>query len=111
MVFDDFTLQLARIYMGVDFGRADIFVPQHALDNAEVGTILEQMGGKGMAEGVGADDLGDSRFVRQFLHDVKHHDAREVRASVRTGKKVIFIARLHVNLHALWHIEFYLVNG
>ena len=48
MVFQDFLAQMAAVQMHVDFGGADVFVAEHGLDGAEVGSALEQMGGKGV---------------------------------------------------------------
>jgi len=43
---------LAR-HMGVNGGGGNIGVAQQHLDRAQIGTVVEQMGGKGMAQGVG----------------------------------------------------------
>jgi hypothetical protein len=36
--------------MRVDLRRGDVGVPQHLLDAPEVGTVLQEMAGKGMAK-------------------------------------------------------------
>ena len=43
------------IYVRVDFRSADIGVPQHFLNHAQIGTVRQQMAGKGMAQGVRMD--------------------------------------------------------
>ena len=55
MVLQDFLAQMAAVQMHVDFGGADVFVAEHGLDGAEVGTPFEQMGGEGVTEGVRTD--------------------------------------------------------
>jgi hypothetical protein len=42
------------VEVGVDFCGGDFFVSQHCLDGAEVGSTFQQVGGEGVAEGVGA---------------------------------------------------------
>lgn len=71
MVLQDFLAQMAAVQMHVDFGGADVFVAEHGLDGAEVGSALEQMGGKAVAEGVGADVLGDAGAAGVFLYEDK----------------------------------------
>jgi hypothetical protein len=45
--------------VGVDHGGFDVFVSEQFLDGADVVTVLEQVGGEGVAEGVATDALGD----------------------------------------------------
>ena len=71
MVLQDFLAQMAAVQMHVDFGGADVFVAEHGLDGAEVASALEQMGGKAVAEGVGADVLGDAGTAGVFLYEDK----------------------------------------
>ncbi len=47
------------IHVGVDLGGGDIGVAEEFLNDSEVGAILQEMGGKGMAEEVGVDVLID----------------------------------------------------
>jgi hypothetical protein len=42
--------EILLIYMGVDLGGADVHVPEHRLDEPEIGPPLQQMGGKGVAQ-------------------------------------------------------------
>ena len=74
MVYD-FRAQAMGIDVGVYLRGAYVFVAQHALDDAQVGTSLEQVGGEGVAQGVGADGFLDSCQLGQFFDDVKHRDA------------------------------------
>ena len=40
--------------VGVDLGGGDALVTQHLLHGAEVGTVLDELGGEAVAEGMGA---------------------------------------------------------
>ena len=46
--------------VGVDHGRADVFVTEQLLDGADVGPGFQQVGREGVAQGVGADGLWDA---------------------------------------------------
>jgi hypothetical protein len=48
--------------MGINHGRADIAMPEHLLDGPDVIIGLEQMAGKGMAEGVCRSTFGQPDF-------------------------------------------------
>ncbi len=41
------------VEVGVELGCAQGGVPEHFLDTAEVGAAFDQVGGKGVAQGVG----------------------------------------------------------
>lgn len=75
MVLYDFTAEHLAVYMGIDFRRGNALVAQHALDGSQVGTSFQQVGGKGVAEGVWTDVFGDAGFVGQFFNEVEYHDA------------------------------------
>jgi len=47
--------------MQVDHRRLQARVPEELLNDADVVACLQEMGGIGVAEGVGGDALGDSR--------------------------------------------------
>ena len=52
MMFQDFLTQMGRVNVSVDLRRRNGFMSQHRLDGTQVGTALEQMGGKTVAQGV-----------------------------------------------------------
>jgi len=52
--FDGFA-QVLVVEVRVDFGRDDVFVPQHLLHLPDRSAAFEQMRGERVAEGVGAD--------------------------------------------------------
>lgn len=52
--------------MGVDHGGFDVFVPEEFLYGSDVVVVLEEMGGEGVAEGVGCDAFADSGDLLGF---------------------------------------------
>ena len=46
--------------VGVDLGGGDVGVAEHFLDDAEVGAVIEEVGGEAVAELVGMDFLGEA---------------------------------------------------
>ena len=55
-------LELLLDQVRVDLGGGDIGVAQHLLNGAQVRPILQQMGGKGVAQGMGGNVLVDLRL-------------------------------------------------
>ena len=51
-------LQLVFDHMGVDLGGGDVRVAQHFLDGPEVRAVFQQVRRKGVAQGVGRDEIG-----------------------------------------------------
>ena len=49
--------------MGINLGCRQIAVPQQHLHNPQIGAMIEQMGGKGMAQ----------RMRRQMLFNIRFH--------------------------------------
>ena len=43
--------------VGVDLGRADVGVAEHGLHRPQIRTVVQEVGGKGMAQHMGADGL------------------------------------------------------
>lgn len=56
--------------VGVDLGGGDVGVAEHFLDNAEVGAVIEEVGGKAVAELVGMDFLGEACGGGAFVDDL-----------------------------------------
>src|ERR1039458_10719433 len=46
--------------VGIDFSRADAGMAEQLLNDAQVGAVIEQMGGKAVAQHVGGDVAGDA---------------------------------------------------
>lgn len=82
------------VHLCVDFGGGNLFVSEHHLDGAEVGSSLEQMGGKSVAEGVGADLLLNASLLCISTHDVEDHHAAQLTAEA-VQEDMILEPRLH----------------
>lgn len=93
MMLDNFTSEHVPVDMRINFRGGDGFMSQHALNGPQIGAAFQQMGGKGMAERVRADILGDAGLFRQFFNHVKHHDAGDTIAP-SCQKYVIFVSFL-----------------
>ena len=66
----------AAINVGIDFGCTDAFVSQHGLNGAQIGSALQQVGGKAVSESVGRDGLLYARLFGVDLDVVEYSDAR-----------------------------------
>ena len=73
VMIEDGALPLAGVDVGVDLGGEYAFVPEHLLHGAEVGPVLYEMGGEGVAEGVGGYLLGDACCLALTLDHQKYH--------------------------------------
>ena len=62
----DFLVHQTGVYLG---GR-DVRVAQHLLDGTQVRTVLQQVGGEGVAQGVGRDVLLDARLLLIVLDEL-----------------------------------------
>ena len=56
--------------VGVDLGGGDVGVAEHFLDDAEVGAVVEEVGGEAVAELVGMDFLGEASSGGAFVDDL-----------------------------------------
>ena len=54
--------------MGIDHGGFDVFVAKQFLNSTNVVAILQEMGGKGVAEGVGGNRFGYFRKAGGLLN-------------------------------------------
>src|SRR4030095_3161093 len=63
--------EVAVVHGGVDLGGGDAGVAEHFLYGAQVGAALEEVGGEGMAQGMGAGmrKAGAAREVAHLLPD------------------------------------------
>ena len=96
--------------MGVDFGGANAFMTQHALDGTQVGSAFQQVGGEGMAEGMWANGFLEPDVVGKLFDDVENHDAGDVRAPFADEYKV-FISLFDGYAVAVNEIVFQFVNS
>ena len=73
----------------VDLGREDGLVSQHFLHDAQVGPVLDEVRGEGVAEGVRGDFLADAGEQRLFLDEVENgHPAQWAAVFVEEGDVV-----------------------
>ena len=56
--------------VGVDLGGGDVGVAEHFLDDAEVGAVVEEVGGEAVTELVGMDFLGEASSGGAFVDDL-----------------------------------------
>ena len=79
--------------VSVDHRGFDIGVAKQFLDGTDVIAILQQVGGEAVAEGVGADALGDTgefgRFVNRFLHTVFVQMMAALHAAAGIGREAV----------------------
>ena len=92
VVLQNFLAQVAAVQMHIDFCGANVFVAEHGLYGAEVGAPLQQMGGKAVAEGVGADVFGDAGPLCVFLYEDKEADAAQMAASGGGDEDVVLFS-------------------
>ena len=50
-------------HLGIDLGGGDVRVAQHLLDGFQIRPVFQQMGGEGVAQGVGRDILHNPRLL------------------------------------------------
>ena len=110
MVFDNLTAQEVLVEVEVDFGSGNAFVPQHLLYGTQVGTILEQVRGKGVSQGVGAHTLRYATKLASIAHNVENHGATEATATAVEKKKVL-LAGLDIEQCPHGKVVFNLGNG
>ena len=79
--------------VGVDLGGEDGLVAQHFLDDAEVGPVFDEVGGKGVAEGVGRDFLLDAGGHGLVLDQFEDGDAAEGLSEL-VQEEVVFVLAL-----------------
>src|SRR5512136_578475 len=60
-------------HMGVDHGGFDILVTEQFLDGTDVVTILEKLGGEGMAEGMRGNGFVQASGQRSLTDSLLHH--------------------------------------
>lgn len=91
--FDDFG-EVGAVDVGVDLGGGDVGVSEEFLDDAEVGAAGEEVGGEGVAEGVGVDVAEAGAFGGTF-DDLPDDDAGDGQAGA--GEEETGVVRLSAN--------------
>ena len=97
----------------VDLGREDALVAEQLLYLSDAGTPLDEVGGKGVAEGVGRDLLFEADAACRLLQDGEDHDARELLAAIVQEENLLTrfgrLAQIEVGVDAFacggadWH--------
>jgi hypothetical protein len=64
-------------HMGVTLGGREAHMTQHFLDGPQVRTRIQQMGGEGMAKGMGAHLSQETALQHVFLQDPRHAPGRQ----------------------------------
>ena len=63
--------------VGVDLGRGKRLMAQEFLNTAQVGAIVQHMGGKAVAEGMGTDSRVQAGDAEVFIHLATHASGAE----------------------------------
>ena len=87
-VVEDVALPGGAVDMGVDFGGEDALVAEHFLDGAQVGAVFDEVGGKGVAEGMRRYFLGNAGLHSVCLYHLEHRDTGERTAETVQKKNV-----------------------
>lgn len=74
--------------MGIDLGGENAFVPQHFLHDTEIGTVLYEMRGERVAEGVRGYLLGNAGKHCIMLYHIEDGNPAELRAAAVEEKDV-----------------------
>ena len=93
MVHDNLLAQTCAVYVCVNLSCRYAFVSQHRLNDTQIGTALEQMGGKGVAECVRADTFVYSCNFCILLYHVEYHYARQWFFQSLAYEYIILISR------------------
>ena len=110
MVQENFAAQARAVDVYIYFGGGDALMAEHLLDGAEVGAPLEEVGGEGVAEGVGRDCLSYAGAVGEPPYYSEYHLACEP-ASATAEEKDAFLAGLHDSTGALFEVRAYCSHG
>ena len=97
MVLHNLLAQSFSVDMCVDFGCGNAFMPKHGLYYTQIGTPFEQMGCKGMSEGMRADIFIYLCRCHQFFYYAKDCYSRQWFATSFAHKNIVLIAGLYIN--------------
>lgn len=79
--------EVLLVQVGIDLSGRDVGVTQELLNDSEVGSAFEEVGGEGVAQEVGIDFVGESGLFGSFFDDLSH-SVRGERASSDGEKDV-----------------------
>ena len=95
----------------IDFRRPYLFVSQHGLDGTQVRPAFEQVGGKGVTQGVRGDVFRDACAFSINLQVVEDRDAGEVLAAAVADEDVVLLTRLDLDVAAVGKPKFKFVDS
>ena len=98
MIAENGLSKVIDIDMRVDLGRCNGLVSQHLLNQAQVGTVLQQVRRKRMTKSVRADILLNTGFRGEAFDDGEDHRAGEL-TTVVIDKNDIAKFGLHIDMH------------
>ena len=107
-MLDELLTEVVAVDVRVDFCGGDVFVSQHLLYGAQVGTAFQQVGGEAVAKGVWRNVFVDARRLGVAFDVVEHRDARKVLAPPMRNEDVVLFARFRAELLALCKPKFQL---
>lgn len=110
MVGEDVGAQGRGVEMEIDLGGGDGFMAEHLLDGTQIGSPLEQMGGKGVAQSMGRNGALDSGLLGEPTHYLKDPLACEP-ATAPVEKQDILVARLDLEPRSVIHPYLDLLEG
>ena len=97
----DFLLPCAAVHVGVDLGGRYVLMSEHFLYNPQIGSMLDQVGGERMSEGVRRNVLEDARCKGVFLYDLEQGDSADGLSESVEEYKVV---RLCVRNGPVFHV-------
>ena len=110
MMQEDFLPQRLVVHVGIDLRCAEVSMSEQFLDDAQIGSALEQSRREGVAECVRRDRLLDTRSLSLTLHHDQNHRTREVMpASVE--KDIVLLAGLDFHLPPVVEPQLQLMDG
>ena len=69
-------------HVRVNFGRADVSMAEHFLDDAQVGAIFQKVRREAVTQHVRSDVAGDAGVFHAAFYALPHRDRRERRAAL-----------------------------
>ena len=94
-MLQDFLSEVALVDVHIDFGCADVFVPEHGLDGSQICPSFQKLRGKTVAESVRADVFPYSRFLGILFNIDEEGYPAEVFASTKRDEDIVVFARFY----------------
>ncbi len=101
MVLQYLLTKVGTVNVGVNLCGRDAFMAQHSLYGTQVGSTLQQTGGKGMTKGVWGDILLYTSKFHQLLDTYKKGDTTEFSATTHRDEHIVLMTRFDTYLFTL----------